>query len=188
MIRPENGTGDFLLAITKNLDKLIKQIHRKPQESLEFKPTQPHKTFSSKASSFIGLDSEWMIELTSLEVKKCIFKITEEINKLDFYTDLFDEFLFLKLKDELEQILGLSDISHEHLPDKITGPRFVNAYKNLSSEKGQTDGYNLTIMAPARSSFPKVERFRRIVVGLAEDDVQLIFQQHNSNFATYEEP
>ena len=38
------------------------------------------------------------------------------------YTALFDEFSFTKLKDELEEILGFSDISPEHLQDKKGPP------------------------------------------------------------------
>ena len=33
MFRLRNDTGDFLLSITKNYETLIKQTHRKPQET-----------------------------------------------------------------------------------------------------------------------------------------------------------
>ena len=37
----------------------------------------------------MDLTSKWMIGLTSLEVLKSIFNITEENNNLDFYRDIF---------------------------------------------------------------------------------------------------
>ena len=42
---------------------------------------------------------------------------------------------------ELEEILGLSDITPKHLQHKITGPLNIQTYKKLGSEKSSTDGY-----------------------------------------------
>ena len=41
-------------------------------------------------------------------------------------------------------------------------------------------------MAYARSSFQDFESYLRIVVGLDEDDMQLIVKQYNAEFVTYE--
>ena len=43
MIRPKNETEDLLLSITKNCETIIKQTHRKPEETLEFKMIKPKK-------------------------------------------------------------------------------------------------------------------------------------------------
>ena len=40
-------------------------------------------------------------------------------------------------------------------------------------------------MAQARSPFRDFESYLRIVIGLDEDDIQLILKQYNSNFVTY---
>ena len=90
MIRPTNET-DLLLSIIENCEKLIKQTHTKPQEKLEFKPNKPREVFSLEATIIHGLDSNWMVGLTSSEAYNTIFNITEE-NNFDFYTDTFDEF------------------------------------------------------------------------------------------------
>ena len=45
MIRPKNETEDLLLSITKNCETLIKQTHRKAEETLEFKMNKPKETF-----------------------------------------------------------------------------------------------------------------------------------------------
>ena len=41
-------------------------------------------------------------------------------------------------------------------------------------------------MCYARSPFRDFESFLRIVVGLNEDDIQMIFKQYKSYFVTYE--
>ena len=90
MIRPRNETEDLLLSITKNYETLIKQTHTKPEETFQFKLTKTRETFSFKPPSNLGLHSNWMIGLTSLEVYSFIFNITEENNKFDLYTNTFD--------------------------------------------------------------------------------------------------
>ena len=79
--------------------------------------------------------------LISLGVYNSIFKITEENNKFELYTDNFEEFLFVELKDELEEIPSISAITPKHLQHEIIRPQFIQAYKNLKSEKSSTDGY-----------------------------------------------
>ena len=68
MVLPKNETEDLLPSISKNCETLIKQLHTKPQETLEFKLTKSRETFSFKTSITLGLDSNWMVVLTSLEV------------------------------------------------------------------------------------------------------------------------
>ena len=45
MIKPKNDTEDSLLSITKVCEMLIKQTHRKTEETLEFKPTKSREIF-----------------------------------------------------------------------------------------------------------------------------------------------
>ena len=53
-------------------------------------------------------------------------------------------------------------------------------------EKSTTDGYIIPLMAFARSPFRDFESFRRIVVGVDEDDIQLILKQYKSYFINHE--
>ena len=53
-------------------------------------------------------------------------------------------------------------------------------------EKPNTDGYDILTMGYARSPFRDFESYFRTVVGLDEDDVQLILKQYKSNFVIYE--
>ena len=41
MIRLKNETEDFLLSLTKNCERLIKQIYRRTEETIEIKLTKP---------------------------------------------------------------------------------------------------------------------------------------------------
>ena len=111
IIRPKNETEDLLLSISKNCEALIEQTHTKLQETLEFEIAKPRKTFSFKRSTNLGFDSNCMVGLTDLEVYKSNFNITEKNNKFEIYADDFDEFSFAELKDELEEILSVSDIA-----------------------------------------------------------------------------
>ena len=94
-----------------------------------------------------------MIGLTSLEVYNSIYNIKPGNNKFEIYTDTLNEFSFGELKAELEEIVNVSNISHEHLRDKIIGPHIILAYKKLESEKKQTDGYYILLLGYARIQF-----------------------------------
>ena len=82
-----------------------------------------------------------MIGFTSLEVYNSIFNINTTNNKFELHTDNFDEFSFEELKDELEEIPNLSDITPCHLKHEKIGPRIIKAYKKLRSKASSTDGY-----------------------------------------------
>ena len=109
MIQPKNQTEDLLLSITKNCETLIKQTHRKAEDTLECKMSKPRETFHF--SQPIQIQGDWMIGLTDLEVYNSIFNITEENNKFEIYRDTPTKFQFLDLKDELEEILNIPHIT-----------------------------------------------------------------------------
>ena len=83
MVRPKNETQDLLLSITKNCETLIRQIHTRPEETLEFKMIKPRETFHFNPS--IRLQNDWLLRLIDLEVYNSIFNITEENNKFELY-------------------------------------------------------------------------------------------------------
>ena len=129
-----------------------------------------------------------MVGLTDLEVYNSIFNITGENNKFEIYRDMSDKFGFLELKDEVEEILDISHITDDHLNDGILGPRIVDEFIKLSSEKKNTDGYMMVLLAYAKSPFRDFETNLRIVVRLEEEDIQLILKEYNCHFITYELP
>ena len=105
----------LLLSLTENCETLIKQTHINPEEPLEFELTKSRKIFHFKPP--VSIEGSWMLGLLCLEVYKSIFNKTEENNNFELFTDTFDEFSFTKLKDELEEILDISNFTPYHLQD-----------------------------------------------------------------------
>ena len=109
VVRSKNETGDLIISITKSCETFIKHTHRNAEETLEIKLTKQEKLFPPNHP--IAIDGPWLVGLTSLEVCKSIFNITEENDKFEHYTNKFDKFLIEELKDEPEEILSFSDIT-----------------------------------------------------------------------------
>ena len=95
MIRPKNETEDLLLSITKNCETLIKQTHRKAEETLEFKIIKSRESFHFKPP--MSIEGYWIVGLTSREVFNSIFNMNHENNKFELCADTFDEFSFTKM-------------------------------------------------------------------------------------------
>ena len=184
MITPKNETEDLLLSITKNCKTIIEETHRKPEETLEFKMTKPREIFHFTPP--MKIKEDWMLGLVDVEVYNSIFNITEENNKFEIYKNMSDKFGFSELKDEVEEILNISNITTEHLNDEIIGPRNIDAFIKLSNEKKNKDGYMILLLGYARSLFRDFETYLRIVVRLPEEDFQLLLKEYNSHFITYE--
>ena len=79
----------------------------------------------------LSVERFYMIALTSLEFYKSIINIIKTKNKFELYTDTFNEFSLFELKDELEEILNISDITPQHLKHEIIGPRIIQAYNKV---------------------------------------------------------
>ena len=183
-IQPKNETENLLLSITKNCEKLVEQTHRKPEETLDFKMLKSREIFHFNPP--IQTKGDWMLGLIDLEVYNSIFNITKENNKFELYTETFDEFSFLELKDEVEEILNIPEITDDHLEIDILAPRIAETYWKLRSDKSSHDGYINLLMGYARSPFRDFESYLRIVVGLEEENIRLILKQYNEKFITYE--
>ena len=56
-------------------------------------------------------------------------------------------------------------------------PWNFQAYKNLGTEKSSSDGYIILLVGFARSPCRDFEIFHRNVVGLDEDDIELIINK-----------
>ena len=177
MIRSRKESEDLLLSITKNCETPTKQTQRKLKETLEIKFTKSRETFSFKLSISLGLDSNWLIAQTNLEVCKSFFNIKEGNTKFDIFTDNFDVFSLKELKDEGEEIPILSNITSEYLQNRKRGPGIIKANKILETEKRQTYGYYMFYMGYATSPIQDFESYIRIVVDLDEDDVQWNLKQ-----------
>ena len=145
---------------------------------------RPRETFHFNPP--IHIKGDWMLGLTDLEVYNSIFIKAKEKNKFELYTDTFEELSFKELKAELEEILNIPNITDDFLEAETRGPRIIKTYWNLRSEKSSTDGYIIFLMGYARSPFCDFESYHRIVVGLDEEDIQMILKQYSANFVTSE--
>ena len=184
MIQPKNETENLLISITKKCETLIKQTHRKVEETLEFKLIKPREIFHFKPP--FQIQGDWMTGLTNLEVYNSIFKITEKNNKFEIYRDISNKFGFLELKDRLEEILNIPHITIKHLDDEILGPRIIDEYIKLSIEEKNRDAYMILLLGYSASPFRDFESYLRLVVGLDGEDIRLILKEFNSHFFIYE--
>ena len=78
--------------------------------------------------------------ITRFKVYNFVFNITHENNEFELYSDTFDEFSFVELKNELEEIVSTSDISPGAPKDDELGAPLLKAYRKLNLEKSNTDG------------------------------------------------
>ena len=187
MVKPKNETEDLLLSITKNCETLIKQTHRKAEETLEFKMIKPRETFHFKPT--IQVEDDWMIGLPDLEVYNSIFKITEENNKFELYK--FPEeksggVTYEKVRDEIERDLDISDITAIDLQDDIIGPIIFEEYREQVTKRMKDDKYMNILAGYISSVFQDFEGFLRTEVDLVEHDIKLVLDAYNSSFVTNE--
>ena len=140
MIKPKNETEELLLSITKKCEMIIKQTHKKPEETVEFKVTKPKETFRLKPP--IPIEGSWMIGLTDLEVYNSFFNIAEQNKKFDFYK-FSDEkaggISYTKVRDEIEKDLDISHITAVDLQDNIIGPNIIEEYKEQVTKRMKDD-------------------------------------------------
>ena len=187
MIRPKNETEDLLLSITKICESLIKQTHTKPEETLEFKMTEPRQTFNFNPPVLVKED--WMLGLVDLEVYNSIFNITEENNKFELYK-FPDEKAggnsYIKVRDEIEKDLDISDITATDLQDDLIAPIIIREYKEQVTKRMEDGGYMNILAGYTTSVFQHFESYLRTEVDLIEDDIRLVLDKYNSSSVTYE--
>ena len=187
MIRPKNETEDLLLSITKNCETLNEQSHRKPEETLEFKMIKPRKIFHFKPS--VRINGDWMLGLTDLEVYNSIFNITEKNNKFELYKSPDEKsggISYIKVRDDIEKDLGISEITATDLQDDIIGPIIIKEYREQVAKRMKDDKYMEILAGYTKSVFQNFESYLRTEVDLVEDDVKLVLDEYNSSFITYE--
>ena len=187
MIRPKNNTGYLLLSITKNCEMLLKQTDTKPQETLEFKMTKARATFHINPT--VEVKEDWMIGLTSFEVYNSIFNATEENREFELYEFLDEKsggVSIIKIRNEIEKDLGISDITATDLQGETIGPIIITENREQVTERLKDDKYMLIIAMYVDSVFQDFESFLRTQVDLVEDDFRLVLDQYNFSFDTYE--
>ena len=67
-------------------------------------------------------------------------------NKVELYTDTFDEFSCTEIKEELEDILDISNITSKRLQNEEIAPVIISTYRKPQTEKRMTDGYYMLLL------------------------------------------
>ena len=129
MIRPKNKTENLLLSIIKNCETPFEQTHRKAEETLQFELDKSREKIHFNPP--VEVKEDWMIGLATSEVYNSIFNLTEENNKVELYTGYLEyEFSDTQLKDNIAEVLCLSDISPEELKTEKFGPKDIETIEN----------------------------------------------------------
>ena len=140
MIRPKNETEALLLSITKNCEPLVDQTHRKSEETLEFKMKKSKETFHFIPP--VEVEENWMLGLVDLEVNKCIFNLTEENIKFELYKFPDEKLVVVsyeKIRDEIEKILDISDITAADFQNVIIAPINIEKYKEQLTKRMENE-------------------------------------------------
>ena len=186
-IRVKKETEGLLLTITKNWETLIELTHRKAEETLEFKKIKPSETF--RFNPPIQTEGDWMIGLTGLEVYNSIFNVTEENNKFKvckFPDEKSGGVSYIKVRDEIEKDLDISDNTASDLEDDIIGPNIIEECRNQVTKRMKDDKYMDILGFYVCSVFQVFESYLRTEVQLVEDDNKMVLLEYNSSFITYE--
>ena len=187
MIRPKNQTENLLLSITKNCESLIKQTHRKAEETLEFQMNKSREIFHFNPP--IQVKEDWMLGLIDLEVYNSISNITEQNNKFQFYKfpdEKAGGVTYEKVRDEIEKGLDISYITATELQDDLIGPIIFEEYRKQVTKRMKDDKYMKILADYVSSVFQDFESFLRTEVDLVQDDIKLVLDKYNSSFVTYE--
>ena len=82
--------------------------------------------------------------------------------------------------------MDISDITAADLQDDIIAPIIIEEYKEQVTKR-MTDGEYMSILSIyTRSVFQDFESFLRAQIDLIEDDIELVLDEYNSSFITYE--
>ena len=87
---------DILLLVEKHTDTLIEQTKTKPQETFQFKLTQPKETFSFNPPINLYREGNWLFAVTAFEAINSVFNITDENNRFAITTPVIGFLLELK--------------------------------------------------------------------------------------------
>ena len=177
------------MSITKNFETLFKQTHTKSKETLEFKLNKSRQTFSFEPSLNLGLSSNWMIRLTSLEVHISVFNITEENCKFEFSTfpdSKIGAISYEKVRSETGKDLEIANFTAADLQDEVIAPMNIDEYRKQVTKRMKNDEYMRILATYISSEIQDFESALRTEIYLAEDDIRLVLDENNSSFITYE--
>ena len=130
-----------------------------------------------------------MVGIIGSEVYSSIFNLTEENNSFNFSKFLDEKcggVSYENVRDEIEIDLEISDIRTTHLQDDITGPNFIEEYREQVSKRMKNDEYKRILAVYKSSIFQDFENFPRREIDLVEDDIRLVLDENKSTSIFFE--
>ena len=91
---------------------------------------------------------------------------------------------YIKVRDEIERDLGISDITAADLQDDIIGPIIIDEYREQVKKRMKDEQYMKILSIYTSSVFQDFESFLRTQIDRIEDDVKLVLDEYNSSFVT----
>ena len=129
-----------------------------------------------------------MLGLIDLEVYNSICNITKRNNKFKLYK-LPDEkrggIPYIKVRDDIERDLGISDNTATDLQDDIIGPMIIDEYREQVTKRMKDDKYMEILARFTSSVFQDFESYLRTEIDLVEVDIKLVLDEYNSSLITY---
>ena len=130
-----------------------------------------------------------MIALTDLEVYNSIFIMEEENNKFELFNSPDEKIggiSYRKVRDEIEEDLGTSDITATDIQGQIIAPLIIKKNSEQVTKRMNDDKYMYILSGYTSCIFQDFEIFFRTEVNLVEDDIKIVSDEYNSSFITYE--
>ena len=87
--------------------------------------------------------------------------------------------VYIKVRDEIERDLDISDITAADLQDDLIGPIIIEEYKKQVTKKMKDDKYMFILSGYSISVFRDFESYLRSEVDLVENDVRLVLDEYN---------
>ena len=137
----------------------------------------------------IQVKGDWMVRLTDLEIYNSFFNKTDENNQFELYNfpeDKIGGISYIKVREEIERDLNISDVTDTDLQDDLIGPIIIEDYKKQVIKRMKDDKYMYIFSSYSSSIFQDFETFERTETDLVEVDYKLVLDEYNSSFITYE--
>ena len=93
---------------------------------------------------------------------------------------------YIKVRDEIEKVLDISDITASDLEHDIRLPKIIEEYRNQVTKRMKDDKYMDNLGFYVSSVFQEFESYLRREVDLVEDDIKLVLDEYKSSFIAYE--
>ena len=82
--------------------------------------------------------------------------------------------------------MDISDITAADLQDDLIAPIIIEEYKEQVSKRLKDEQYRNILSICTSSVFQNFENFVRTQIDLIEDDINMVSDEYNSSFITYE--